>query len=83
MKQMQLREAKARLSEVVETAAKGEPVTITRHGSPVAMVVPFAKGEEIYPQMPKKTLGQLLLEYPGGLDLDELRDRTPIRDVDL
>lgn len=83
MKQMQLRDAKAHLSEVVESAIQGEPVTITRHGTPVAMVVPFNKGEEIYPSKPKKTFGEHLLEFPGGIDLDELRDRTPIRDIDL
>jgi prevent-host-death family protein len=80
---MQLREAKAKLSEVVETASKGEPVTITRHGTPMVMIVPFARGEEMYPEKPAKTLGQLLAEFPGGVDLDELRDRTPLREIDL
>lgn len=83
MKQMQLREAKAKLSEVVDAASNGEATTITRHGTPVAMVIPFAKGEEIFSEKPKKTLGQLLMENPGGLDFDELRDRTPMRDIDL
>lgn len=83
MKKMQLREAKAKLSEVVEAATLGEATTITRHGTPVAMVIPFAKGEEIYSEAPKKTFGQHLLEYPGGIDFDELRDRTPLREIDL
>lgn len=83
MKQMQLRDAKAKLSEVVDAVVNGEPTTITRHGVPVAMVVPFSKGEEMYPPKPKKTFGQHLLEFPGGIDLDELRDRTPIREIDL
>lgn len=83
MKQMQLREAKAKLSQVIDAAEQGEPVTITRHGTPVAMVIPFAKGEELYPKKPDKTLGQLLLEIPGELDFDTLRDRSPIRDVEL
>lgn len=83
MKQMQAREAKAKFSEVIDSAARGEPVTITRHGTPVAMVIPFAKGEEVYPDKPKKTFGQHLLEFPGGIDLDELRDRTPMREIDL
>jgi antitoxin Phd len=83
VKQMQLREAKAKLSEVIDAAAHGEPVTITRHGTPVAMVVPFAKGEEIYSEKPRKTFGQHLLEFPGGIDLDDLRDRTPLREIDL
>ena len=36
---MQLRDPKAQLSQVVDEATKGEPVTITRHGTEVAMVV--------------------------------------------
>jgi len=37
-------EAKTRLSELVAEAAAGESVTITRHGKPVAMLVPVASG---------------------------------------
>lgn len=83
MKQMQAREAKAKFSEALDIAENGEAITITRHGTPVAMIVPFAKGEEIYPEAPKKTFGQHLVEYPGGIDFDEIRDRTPMREVDL
>lgn len=83
MKQMQAHEAKAKFSEALDIAENGEAITITRYGTPVAMIVPFAKGEEIYPEVPKKTLGQHLLEYPGGIDLDEIRDRTPMREIDL
>lgn len=82
MKHMQVREAKARFSEAVDTAAKGEPITITRHGTPVAMLVPIAKGEQLYPDTkPRKSLIDLLMEYPGGLDLE--RDQTPPREIDL
>jgi prevent-host-death family protein len=84
MKHMQVREAKARFSEAVDTAANGEPVTITRHGTPVAMLVPIEKGEQMYPeQKPEKSLIDLLMEYPGGDDLDLERDRRPMRDIDL
>jgi antitoxin (DNA-binding transcriptional repressor) of toxin-antitoxin stability system len=34
-RQIPLAEAKARLSELVELAAAGEPIVITRHGKPV------------------------------------------------
>lgn len=85
MKQMQAREAKAKFSEVLETASNGEPVTITRHGTPVAMVIPFAKGEEMYPEkpVPKKSLIEHLMSFPGGIDFDELRDHRPPREIDL
>jgi prevent-host-death family protein len=36
-----LADAKARLSELVDRAASGEPVCITRRGKPVARIVPL------------------------------------------
>jgi prevent-host-death family protein len=80
MKHVQMREAKARLSELVAGVQKGEPVTITRHGVAVAVLVPTAEAVKLYPG-DKKTLGKLLLEYPGGIDLE--RDPTPPREIDL
>ena len=38
MKQVNLAEAKAHLSHLVERAAAGEPVCITRRGKPVAQI---------------------------------------------
>lgn len=35
-------EAKTHLSELIERAAKGEEIVITRHGTPVAKLVPIA-----------------------------------------
>ena len=34
-------DAKTRFSELLERAAGGEEITITRHGTPVARLVPF------------------------------------------
>ena len=39
MGNVNLAEAKARLSELVERAASGEPVCITRRGKPVAQLI--------------------------------------------
>ena len=39
MRQVQLREAKAKLSALVEGAAHGEAALITRHGRPRAVIV--------------------------------------------
>jgi prevent-host-death family protein len=80
MKTMQLRDAKAQLSEVVEVASKGEPVTITRHGTELVMVVPVAAGRTLYPT--KKSIVDILMEFPGD-DLDLERDHTPPREIDL
>lgn len=37
-------EAKTRLSRLIDRAAKGEEVVITRHGRPVARIVPVGAG---------------------------------------
>ncbi len=38
-----LRQAKAQLSELIERVERGETVTLTRHGRPVARVVPVTE----------------------------------------
>ena len=40
MREIQATEAKARLAELLRAAEHGEAVTITRHGKPVAHLVP-------------------------------------------
>ncbi|MFQ5668575.1 MAG: type II toxin-antitoxin system Phd/YefM family antitoxin [Candidatus Binatia bacterium] len=39
-------QAKARFSEMIETARSGEPVIVTRHGEPVVAVVPVPQDPE-------------------------------------
>ncbi len=80
VRQVQLREAKASLSAVVEAAEKGEPTLITKHGKPAAMVVPVEEAEKLY-SAKKPNLGAYLLTFPGGIGLE--RDTSPMRDVDL
>ncbi len=38
-------EAKTHLPRLLDRVSRGESVTITRHGRPVAQLVPFAAGE--------------------------------------
>ena len=38
-----LREAKAHLSELIDRVEQGETLTLTRHGKPVARIVPIAE----------------------------------------
>ena len=42
MGEIGLRQAKAQLSELIDRVERGETVTLTRHGKPVARVVPVA-----------------------------------------
>ncbi len=39
-------EAKTHLSELLDRVAKGEEITITRHGNPVARLVPVTKRDQ-------------------------------------
>lgn len=44
MRTVSAREANQQFSKLLEAAAGGEEVTITRHGVPVAKLVPFPTG---------------------------------------
>ncbi len=80
MKTMQVREAKAGLSALIEAAEKGEPTTITKHGKPAAMVVPIDQGRKLYPDDNDRFI-DFLLTYPGGIELE--RNESPLRDFDF
>jgi len=80
MREIQMRDAKATLSAVVDHALQGEPSIITRHGRPEAVVVSFVEWERISKVPP---LGRLLMAAP--LEPGDLPDRNdvPMRDPDL
>jgi prevent-host-death family protein len=80
MRSLQLRDAKASLSAVVDAAERGEATTITKHGKPAAMVVPVADGRRLYPP-DRPSLISLLMKIPEPIDIE--RDPSPPREVDL
>ena len=59
MQEIQLRDAKATLSAVVDQAQQGEPSIITRHGRPEAVIVSFEEWQRLS-QVP--SFGRLLME---------------------
>lgn len=77
-----LKDAKAGLSSYVDEAIKGEFVTITRHGKPVAALVPLEAAEiaqrALKPGRP--SFASYLKRFPGG---EFERNPSPARDVDL
>jgi antitoxin Phd len=80
MRKIQLRDAKAKLSAVVDQAKRGNPAVITRHGKPEAVVLGFAEWERLS-NVP--SFGRLLMSAPlEQPDLPE-RDRGPMRDAGL
>ncbi len=77
-----LKNAKAAFSNLVDGAIRGEFVTITRHGKPVAALVSVEAGEIARKAMERKRSGLVayLRTFPGG---EFERNRAPSRDVDL
>jgi prevent-host-death family protein len=69
-------EAKTHLSSLLERVAKGESITITRHGEPVAMLVPTAASQRLDPQ----AAVEKLLEFGRGRTLGDLTIREMIEE---
>jgi prevent-host-death family protein len=80
MREIQLREAKATLSSVVDEAVRGQPSIITRHGKPEAVILSFEEWERLS-RVP--SFGWLLMSAPvEAEDLPE-RNQAPIRQMDF
>ncbi len=76
MREIQLKDAKAKLSAVVDQAVAGEPAVITRHGKKEAVVLSF----EEYQRLAKvQSFGELLAAFPGLPEDIPERRRKPIR----
>lgn len=80
MRKIQLRDAKARLSAVVDNAIQGKPSVITRHGKREAVIIGYAEWERLS-HVP--SFGRLLMSAPvEGTDLP-VRSHTPVRNADF
>jgi len=80
MKEIQLRDAKASLSAVVDEAMQGKPAVITRHGKRQAVVVSYDEWERLS-HVP--SFGRLLMAAPLVADELPRRNRSGLRKVDL
>ena len=80
MRKIQLKDAKANLSAVVDRATRGKPSVITRHGKPEAVVLGMAEWERLS-RVP--SFGRLLMSAP--LKPGDLpgRSRAPLRNAGL
>jgi prevent-host-death family protein len=61
MREIQLRDAKANLSAVVDEAIEGKPAVITRHGKKQAVVLSYEEWRRLS-QVP--SFGRLLMAVP-------------------
>ena len=76
MREIQLKDAKATLSSVVDQVMDGEPAIITRHGRKEAVLVSF----ETYQRLASvPSFGALLAAFPGDVDDIPPRIGKPVR----
>ncbi len=80
MYEIQLREAKATLSAVIDHARHGEPSIITRHGRREAVVISYKEWERLS-QVP--SFGRLLMASPLTPDDLPTRNEEPPRQPDF
>lgn len=80
MREIQLKDAKATLSAVVDQALRGNPAIITRHGKKEAVVLSFEEYEKLS-HIP--SFGRLLASYPGDEADIPARSTKPSRAVGL
>ena len=82
MSTVNLKDAKAGFSGLVDQAIKGEFVTITRHGKPAAVLVSVEAADIARRALAKRRpgLAAYLRTFPGG---EFERNRAPSRDVEL
>lgn len=77
-----LKEAKTGLSSLVDQAVKGEFVTITRYGKPVAALVSIEAAEIARKAIERSRSGLVsyLRTFPGG---EFERNSSPSRDIEF
>jgi prevent-host-death family protein len=68
-------EAKTHLPQLLERVAKGEEFTITKHGKPVARLVPAA------PAKPKPNVKQIIEDLKAFSRGNTLGDDVTVRDL--
>lgn len=64
--------ARKQLAQLLQRVACGETITITRHGVPVAKLVPVERGEEMAPAEAASQLHEFA--QGGGLDGLSIRE---------
>lgn len=82
MQTINLKDAKAGFSSLVDDVIKGDFVTITRHGKPVAALVSIEAGEIARKALQRNRPGLVAYLKTMPSDIFE-RNATPSRDVIL
>ena len=82
MIRVQVQEAKAKLSEMLERAIHGENIIITKHGKDTAVIIGMESFGQLYPQ-PETSAWEALQDDNDLLDNEEVerlfaRDSRPV-----
>jgi antitoxin Phd len=80
MREIQLRDAKANLSAVVDDAIGGKPAVITRHGKKQAVLLSYEEWRRLS-QVP--SFGRLLMAMPARAGDLPARNRDKLRKTDF
>lgn len=80
MRKIQLKDAKAKLSTVIDDAVRGKPSIITRHGKREAVLLSYEEWERLS-RVP--SFGRLLMSAPLAEDDLPVRSQAPLRDAQL
>ena len=78
MSKVSIKDAKAGLSGHIDQAMKGDVVTITRHGKPVAAIASINTAEAARKAMHGEgpNFGEYLMRFPGGIELNRNPSKT-------
>ena len=79
MRKIQLKDAKATLSAVVDDATRGKPSVITRRGKSEAVVIGFAEWERLSAHSLRHTAITMALD--AGVPLRDVQDYARHRDA--
>ena len=63
-----LQDAKNRFSAVTETAAKGQPQVVTRHGHPLVVVISYETYREKISPDTKRNIAEAFMDCPVSID---------------
>jgi prevent-host-death family protein len=74
MREVGVYEAKTHLSQLIEDVEKGETITISRHGKPVARLVPVETGKLSRKEAVERLLAFREKHTLGGITIRELID---------
>jgi antitoxin Phd len=74
MNSVSLRDAKARLSALVQAAEKGEETILTKNGRPAAKIVPVKQEDAVL--IDKPSFAELLMSIPHDIPIRRNRSRA-------